>query len=89
MEKIETEIYHASTEGDCEGRTTRNLGYFTGRQKDIIAYLEPEKTYDIRLSPIKVYHISEEAVQERVRLQDRLAQLKKEIQEIEEKLDNL
>lgn len=45
--------YKVTSEGDCEGRTTRDIGYFKGTQDQIISYFlenNIKPTYTFRFS---------------------------------------
>lgn len=45
--------WEVTTEGDCEGKTTRRLGTFTGHVADIAATLAPQKEYGLTFTPVK------------------------------------
>ena len=79
-------IYKVTTEGDCEGRSTRTLGYCTGNPSDIKNYFDDIKTYEIRLEELKVVHISPTSASERIILIDRKKELEREIKSINEKI---
>lgn len=56
-------LYKATTEGDCEGRSTKTLGLFKANSKlQVIEYLVTngiKPSYDYKIEEIKVEDISE------------------------------
>jgi hypothetical protein len=46
-------VWSVSTEGDCEGRTTRDLGIYYGHVAEISFYLRNKREYSLRFSPSK------------------------------------
>lgn len=46
-------IWEVSTEGDNEGRTKKNLGFFRGHVADIALYLQGEQCYTLIFNPVK------------------------------------
>lgn len=50
-------IWKVTTEGDCEGKTTRNLGIYEGNISDIAFYLKNKCEYSLRFSPAKATKI--------------------------------
>lgn len=50
-------LWKVTTEGDCEGKTTRNLGIYEGNISDIAFYLKDECEYSLRFSPAKATKI--------------------------------
>lgn len=46
-------LWKVTTEGDCEGKTTRNLGIYEGNISDIAFYLKNKCEYSLRFSPAK------------------------------------
>jgi hypothetical protein len=80
------EIYVVTTEGDCEGRTTRTIGYATGDPEDIKAYYEPQKMYEIKLEKAKVMQINPQAVQTRRNLLDEKRDLEEKQADLEKRL---
>ena len=56
-------LYKATTEGDCEGRTTRTLGIFKANSKlQVIEYLVANNIkpcYDYKVEEIDVLDISD------------------------------
>ena len=42
-----------TTEGDCEGRSTDNLGFFKGHVADIAAHLRKKTFYSLNFHPVK------------------------------------
>jgi hypothetical protein len=60
MRKINHSVYgtfKVTTEGDCEGKTTNNLGIYEGNISDIAFYLKNKCAYSLRFSPVKVTKI--------------------------------
>lgn len=55
---MDNTIYMVTTEGDVEGRTTKTLGYCTGKPEDIKAYYNDKKVYEIKVTPITTEHIT-------------------------------
>lgn len=53
-------IWEVSTEGDCEGRTTKALGIYKGHIGDIALILQPEATYSLNFKHITVTQIGEQ-----------------------------
>lgn len=47
-------IWHVTTQGDCEGRTTRNLGFHVGDVTVIAFNLAKESYYSLEFKEIKV-----------------------------------
>jgi hypothetical protein len=43
--------WQVTTEGDCEGRTVKNLGVYKGHVADIAAMLADKTCYSLRFSP--------------------------------------
>lgn len=70
-------IYKVTTEGDCEGRSTKTLGYATGIEIDILNYFDDKKEHSISLYEIFVLHITHDSVKER----NALIKEKKELEE--------
>ena len=56
-------IYRVTTEGDCEGKYTREIAYAKGNQKDILRFYDSEKMYEIYLKEIIVKNITPEMVE--------------------------
>lgn len=74
--------YIVTTEGDCEGRTVRTLGYAQGEKIDIINFFSPKKYYDIHLQEITIQNItpalafrSKELNEEKQKLENRLKEI--------------
>ena len=77
------EIYIVRTEGDCEGRSTRTVGYATGHPDDIREYYKDEAYYDLKLQKVPVMNVTQDLIQEKQelkteqrRLEDRLKEIK-------------
>lgn len=79
-------IYKVTTEGDVEGRTTRTLGYVTGKRDDIFAYFDDKKAYSISIEPIKVIPILPTSVNEKKLLLQRKKELESELKRINDEL---
>lgn len=47
-------MYHVTTEGDCEGRSTTDLGIWEGDIADIAFHLADKSYYSLNFSPISV-----------------------------------
>lgn len=75
MEKI----FKVTTEGDCEGKTIRILGYCTGHPGDIRDYYMNDKAYEISVELIEVKHISPADVTKKADLLQRKQQLETEL----------
>lgn len=58
---INNKIWEVTIHGDCEGRSTRNLGFYEGYIEDIAFYLHPKSVYN-SLSFEKVYNINNKEV---------------------------
>ena len=54
------QIYRVTTEGDCEGRSTKEIAYAKGEQKDILRFYDSKKMYEIYLEEITVKNITPE-----------------------------
>lgn len=50
-------IWKVTTEGDCEGKTTKNLGVYEGNISDIAFYLKNKCEYSLQFSPAKAIKI--------------------------------
>lgn len=80
MEKI---IYEATTEGDCEGRSTSYLGYFTGDEQHIKKYLDNKKFYSIGLRRINILNVTPEMALTKEELFAEQKALKKRLEELD------
>lgn len=49
-----TMIYNVKTEGDCEGRTMRSLGYFEGSIQDIALFLADQCAYKLQFEVVEI-----------------------------------
>ncbi len=78
-----SQIYKITTEGDCEGRSTRILGYATGYPEDIKVFYDDQKEYNIYVENIKVINVNPEAVKEKRSLLKERATIKKRLGELE------
>lgn len=81
-----SQIYKVTTEGDCEGRSTRTLGYCTGHPSDIKKFFDSQKTYEIRLEEIQVRHITETSAKEREELLNKKRELEEQLESIKSRL---
>lgn len=55
-------LWKVTTEGDCEGKTTKNLGIYEGNISDIAFYLKDKCEYSLRFSPAKATKIDSDDV---------------------------
>lgn len=78
-----TQVYQVATEGDCEGRFMKTLGYATGYPDDIKAFYNDQRMYRIQLTPIQVTPINPEMVREKRVLLEERATLRKRLGELE------
>jgi hypothetical protein len=79
-------VYHVTTEGDCEGRSIRNLGFASGEIADIEAFYQPQKTYEIYIKEITVKEITPQSAAERDVLIYKKKELEKELETIKNQL---
>ena len=56
-------IYRVTTEGDCEGKSTREIAYAKGNEKDILRFYDSEKMYGIYLKEILIKNLTQEMVE--------------------------
>ncbi len=84
-----TTIYKITTEGDCEGRSTKTLGYATGEPRDIRAYFDKQKEYNLDLEKIKIRHISPKMVLSEKALLGQKQSLEQRMREVNEELERL
>lgn len=47
-------LYEVTTEGDCEGRSSRSLGIWKGNISDIAFHLADKMFYSLRFEPITI-----------------------------------
>lgn len=80
-------IYKVTTEGDCEGKSTKHLGYATGHPTDIKNYFDDKKYYDIWLEQIKVVNITTEDATDRQKLVKKRKEINRELKELNSALD--
>lgn len=81
------QAYVVFTEGDCEGKSMKTLGYARGDPEDIKIHYDRMKTYEILLRPIEIIDITPESVretrdlvEEKSDLEERLAQVKRDLE---------
>lgn len=55
-------LWKVTTEGDCEGRSSRNLGIFEGYLDDIAFYLADKAYYTLEFEKIDILRISHKNV---------------------------
>lgn len=48
------QLWHITTEGDCEGKSTRSLGYYKGNIADIALYLADMALYSLNFTALNV-----------------------------------
>lgn len=82
MEKI----YKVTTEGDCEGRTIRTLGYAKGDISDIQDYYENQKCYGIYVEEIQIINITSESAGNKKKLIKKKEDLERELKNVNERL---
>ena len=78
-------IYKVTTEGDCEGRSTKTLGYCRGEKDDILKYYNDRKYYTLKVEEITIVNITSKSTLERQNLIARQKELEKELEEIKKK----
>ena len=76
-------IYQVTTEGDCEGRSTKVLGYATGSPEDIKVFYDDRKEYNIKVAKIQLVHVNPETVREKRTLLEERTTLRKRLGELE------
>jgi hypothetical protein len=81
-----TPIYVVTTEGDCEGRSTKTVGYASGNEKDIRALYAEKQNYTLTLTPIKVVHATPELVARRAELRDNKRDLEEQLAALDKEL---
>lgn len=81
-------IYRVTTEGDCEGRTTREIGYAKGHPSDIKKYYDNYKVYEIYLKEIVVKNITPEMVQTENEIKEKIKKLDYEKEKLKSQLKN-
>lgn len=79
-------IYKVTTEGDCEGRTTKVLGYAKGNISDISSYYEDKKTYSLNVTEICVLDITYESADNKKELMTQKENLERQLKSINERL---
>lgn len=79
-------IYKVTTEGDCEGRTTRHLGYAKGNIDDIRVYYQDKKTYELRIEEVDVINITPQSANEKKQLLTEKENLERRLKNINERL---
>ena len=78
-----TKLYVVTTEGDCEGRSTRIVGYATGDPEDIKVFYDNMKEYQLYLGQVDLVHVSPSDVKQRRDLLTEKKDLEKRLKEIE------
>jgi len=79
-------IYKVTTEGDCEGRSVKTLGYCTGNPADIELYFQDQKAYSIQLDILNIKHIDPATVKTKAELLQRKKDIEQELQYIKQQL---
>lgn len=79
-------IYKVTTEGDCEGRSTKIIGYATGNESDIKSFYDDRKAYELRLEEIEVVNVTPNSKTERVAMIKRKQELEAELESLKKKL---
>jgi predicted AAA+ superfamily ATPase len=79
-------IYKVTTEGDCEGRSTRTIAYATGNKSDIMSFYDDRKMYEIRLEELDIVHITPNSTAEKVAMIKRKKELEAELELLKKKL---
>ena len=59
-------LWQVSTEGDCEGRTVKNLGIWEGFIDDIALHLADKVMYNLWITPAEVNKVTEKPMARRV-----------------------
>lgn len=59
-------LWQVSTEGDCEGRSTRNLGVWEGFIDDIALHLADKVMYNLWITPVDINKVTEKPKARRV-----------------------
>ena len=71
-------IYRVTTEGDCEGKSTREIAYAKGNQKDILRFYDSVKMYEIHLTEIIIKNITPEMAETNDEIVARIKKLDEE-----------
>lgn len=79
-------IYRVTTEGDCEGRTTRTIAYATGNKSDIMSFYDDQKYYGLRLEELNIVHITPDSAAEKLSILKRKKELEAELEILKKKL---
>ncbi len=82
-------IYRVTTEGDCEGRTTREIAYAKGNQKDILRFYDSEKMYEIHLREIIIKNITPEMAETNDEIVARIKKLDEERNQLLSRLNTI
>lgn len=59
-------LWQVSTEGDCEGRSSRNLGVWEGFIDDIALHLADRVMYNLWITPVDINKVTEKPMARRV-----------------------
>lgn len=59
-------LWQVSTEGDCEGRSTKSLGVWEGFIDDIALHLADKVMYNLWITPLNINKVTEKPMARRV-----------------------
>lgn len=81
-----TQIFKVTTQGDCEGRSTKVLGYATGNVALIERYFDKQKTYSLSIEPVNLINVTIEEVEKKEALEKCQKELKLQLEQVEKSL---
>ena len=82
-------IYRVTTEGDCEGKSTREIAYAKGNKKDILKFYDSEKMYEIYLKEIIIKNITPEMAETNDEIVARIKKLDEERNQLLSRLNTI
>ena len=82
-------IYRVTTEGDCEGKSTREIAYAKGNQKDILRFYDSVKMYELHLTEIIIKNITPEMAETNDEIVDRIKKLDEERNQLLSRLNTI
>ena len=82
-------IYRVTTEGDCEGKSTREIAYAKGNQKDILRFYDSVKMYEIHLTEIIIKNITPEMAETNDEIVARIKKLDEERNQLLSRLNTI
>ena len=82
-------IYRVTTEGDCEGKSTREIAYAKGNQKDILRFYDSVKMYEIHLTEIIIKNIAPEMAETNDEIVARIKKLDEERNQLLSRLNTI